>query len=34
MAAVTGADAVYTDVHESMGEQDDTLKATRLARTG
>ena len=31
MAAVNGADAVYTDVHQSMGEQDDTLKATKLA---
>ncbi len=29
--AVDGADAVYTDVHQSMGEQDDTLKATLLA---
>ena len=29
--AATGADAVYTDVHQSMGEQDDTLKATLLA---
>ena len=31
MAAVADADAVYTDVHQSMGEQDDTWKATRLA---
>ncbi len=31
MAAVADADAVYTDVHQSMGEQDDTLKATKLA---
>jgi ornithine carbamoyltransferase len=31
MAAVANADAVYTDVHQSMGEQDDTLKATKLA---
>jgi ornithine carbamoyltransferase len=30
-AAAGGADAVYTDVHQSMGEQDDTLKATLLA---
>ncbi len=30
-AAVSDADAVYTDVHQSMGEQDDSLKATRLA---
>jgi ornithine carbamoyltransferase len=29
--AATGADAIYTDVHQSMGEQDDTLKATLLA---
>lgn len=31
MAAVRDADAVYTDVHQSMGEVDDTLKATQLA---
>ncbi len=31
LVAVADADAVYTDVHQSMGEQDDTLKATRLA---
>ncbi|MGH2561095.1 MAG: ornithine carbamoyltransferase [Thermomicrobiales bacterium] len=30
-AAVADADAIYTDVHQSMGEADDTLKATRLA---
>jgi ornithine carbamoyltransferase len=31
MAAAKDADAVYTDVHQSMGEADDGLKATRLA---
>jgi ornithine carbamoyltransferase len=29
--AVTGADAVYTDVHQSMGQNESTQKATRLA---
>jgi ornithine carbamoyltransferase len=29
--AVTGADAVYTDVHQSMGQNESTQKATKLA---
>ncbi len=29
--AVTGADAVYTDVHQSMGQNESTQKATQLA---
>lgn len=29
--AVTGADAVYTDVHESMGQPDDPAKRSALA---
>ena len=29
--AVSGADAVYTDVHESMGQPDDPLKRVTLA---
>jgi ornithine carbamoyltransferase len=29
--AVTGADAVYTDVHESMGQPDDSAKRQALA---
>ena len=30
-AAATGADAVYTDVHESMGQPDDAAKRIALA---
>ena len=31
LLAATGADAVYTDVHESMGEHDDPAKTAALA---
>jgi ornithine carbamoyltransferase len=31
MAAAQGADAIYTDVHESMGQPDDVAKRTALA---
>jgi ornithine carbamoyltransferase len=31
LAAAAGADALYTDVHESMGEEDDAAKRATLA---
>jgi ornithine carbamoyltransferase len=31
MAAASGADAIYTDVHESMGQPDDAAKRTALS---